>query len=77
MFESHTHRTTGRQGPLGPSGPNAAPQGYPEQGTQHHMQVAAGDLQQDPTAAGQLVPMLHHTHSTEVLISVCIEISVF
>jgi len=44
-------------------------QGHPEQGTQTHGQVASGDLQGgDPAASGQPVPVLHHLHSTAVLL---------
>ena len=77
MFESDTHRTAGRQGLLGPSGLTPAPQGHPEQGTQHQVQMAAGDLQGGPTGTGQLVSVLHHPHSTEVLISFCMETPAF
>lgn len=55
------HRTTesqhgwGWQGHLGSQGPAPAPAGTPTAESQDHIQVASGNLQDDPTASGQVV----------------------
>jgi len=51
-----------------PLGQPLLQQCHPEQGAQAHGQATSGDPQGgDPTASGQSVPLLHHTHSTKVL----------